>query len=154
MASKNIIKETSFESKNIKVIGIVSNLSIHRLAWMLNQELDWDLERVGDVMQESNGFVVLYDENNAQHDTSLSFPLHSFKDEGNKFDVDLITNKTPTSFLLKELKELDYILLLNGEMDFIPEKLLERISKLSQVLYAGELELKKIKNSQILLGFK
>jgi hypothetical protein len=82
------------------------------------------------------------------------FPIHSYKDEGNKFKVDLINNKYSSNIFFQELKQFDYIIIFEGEFDFLPQNLLERLKQFPPIQIVSFIENKKIKNKNLLLSYR
>lgn len=153
--SKNPQISNKLDFKKLKVFGLVTNLPEHRLAWLLNKEFDWDMERFGDLLLDNDHYVIV---NNDKIDEIaqdvFSFPLHTFNDEGNKFVVDLVRNKGGTGTFFQELKQFDYLLLFHGEFDYLPENMTGKIRKLSQVQVVMEIPVDKMKDKHFLVSYK
>lgn len=139
----------------LKVIGILSPLAIHRLAWNLNQAFGWDMELLGDICFDNDlYFIVNVDDVLEEKWIDFSFPLHIFKEEGSKYEVNLIHNKSRQKVFVPELKQFDYLLLIDGEFDYLPEKMIDQIKRFSQVQLAVEIPVGKLKDRHILVSYK
>lgn len=155
MAGRNIIKESEALYNNFKILGLVSQLPIHRLAWLLNHEFDWDLMRIGDVCLKDNSSILVKNEGDLKiNEQLIKFPIQSYNDEANKFEVDLINNKFTSGVFFTELKQFDYLLIFDGEFDFLPHRLLERLKNFSSIQIVANIENKKIKNKNLLLSYR
>ena len=84
----------------------------------------------------------------------FSFPLHIFKEEGSKYEVNLIHNKSKQKVFVPELKQFDYLLVIDGEFDYLPEKMIDQIKRFSQVQLAVEIPVGKLKDRHILVSYK
>lgn len=153
--AKNPQVSNKLDFEKLKVFGLVANIAIHRVAWYLNGEFDWDLERVGEISFQNDNYIIVKteDEHTAEIDV-FSFPLHTFKDEDSKFDVDVVYNKSNKGSFLQEFKQFDYLLLIHGEFDYLPEKMLERLKRISPVQVAMEIPTGKIKERHLLVSYK
>jgi hypothetical protein len=155
MAGKNIIKETEEFYNNFKILGLVTQITIHRLAWLLNHEFNWSLVRIGDVILSDYSTIFVPNHEHLEKNEQLTvFPIHSYKDEGNKFKVDLINNKYSSNIFFQELKQFDYIIIFEGEFDFLPQNLLERLKQFPPIQIVSFIENKKIKNKNLLLSYR
>ena len=155
MAGKNIIRENELFYKNYKIFGLVTQVSIHRLAWLLNQEFDWDLVREGDLILEDNSIqLVKIQEDLEENEQSSIFPIQSYNEEGDRFHVELIHNKNGLNIFVQELKQFDYIILIHGEFDYLPSNLLERMNQFAPIQIVADIDLKKIKNKNLLQSYR
>lgn len=155
MASKNIIRENELFYKNYKILGLVTQVSIHRLAWLLNQEFDWDLVREGDLLIKDNSvFLHKIQDELQENEQSCVFPIQSYTEEGDRFQVELIYNKNGLNIFLPELKQFDYIILIHGEFDYLPSNLLERMNQFALIQIVADIDHKKIKNKNLLQSYR
>lgn len=155
MAAKNIIKEKEASYHQYKVLGIVTQISIHRLAWLLNHEFDWDLVRIGDILLIDNSSILVKNQKELEeNEHSIIFPIHYYDAEGDKFEMDLINNKNGSNVFIKELKQFDYLIVFHGEFDYLPPNLLEKINQLTPIQIAVNIDHKIIKNKNLLLSYR
>ena len=153
--AKNKRISTQIDTSKMRIFCIVSKLPIHRLAWILNREFDWSLYRYGNILgADSNYTTVSMDAKADESHEYVSFPLHIFKEEDGKYDVDLIYNKSERGSFISELKQFDYIILLKGEFDYLPSAFLDRIKKVQDIQLVTEVPTQKIKEQHILLSYR
>lgn len=139
----------------LKVIGILSPLPIYKLAWNLNKAFSWDMELLGDICFEKDLYFIVNVEKVLDEEwIDFSFPLHIFKEEGSKYEVNLIQNKSAKKVFVPELKQFDYLLVIHGEFDYLPEMMVDKIRRFSQVQLAAEIPVLKIKDRHILVSYK
>lgn len=155
MAEKTIVRDKYVDEGELKVIALVTFHSLHKLAWLVNNTFDWDLERTGELIYEKGRYVIVNERGETAPESEVfSFPLHTFKDEEGKFEADLLSNKGGTRYFLPELKQFDYLLLIHGEFDYLPEKMVDKLKQLAQVQLVMEISLNKIKDTDLLVSFK
>ncbi|HUH73064.1 MAG TPA: IPExxxVDY family protein [Chitinophagales bacterium] len=155
MAAKNIIREKEAFYKNYKILGLVTQVSLHRLAWLLNHEFDWDLVREGELIIKDNcSILVKIDDELKENEQLPQFPIQSYYEEGDRYQVDLIDNKNGSSAFLPELKQFDYILLLHGEFDYLPQDLIARMNRFDHIQIVANIEHIKIKNKNLLQSYR
>lgn len=127
------------------LLGIVSPIREYRMAWLVNQELDLNLVKVDDLELE---FLNAEKLEIAQY--FLSLP-HGF--------IQLLKNKAINStqqlaYLIPELKNLDYFLLVQDETEELD--LINFVKKLSQnplVQSIVRIDISKLKSKENLLTY-
>ncbi len=148
--------------EDFSLIAIHCSEESYKVAYLLNQHLALHLHRERlDVDYSNNGLEV-------------TFPLFRYEDKVQYTDYDLITNKcksqiantnssgglfeevssekTITTYLLPELKKVDYFLKVHSEFEVIPlRKIIANINEIKQIIsaYAVETETLKSKNNLI-----
>lgn len=103
MAKKQFI-DLAFD---FTVWGINSGMEDYRLCLHLNQYLKWKFKRVDNIefySPQIKGFK--------------RFNVYKFKNETDLYTVELIQNKNSGNILIPELKNIDFLFLLNGEDDY------------------------------------
>lgn len=139
----------------IKVVGVLCSIPQHRLSWQLNGQFEWDMEYSGDICQNNDVYIIVKVGDEMPEDSmDFSFPLHSFNEEGSRYEVHLIQNKTANGYFVPELKQFDYLLIFHGEFDYLPADMIEKIKKLSNIQLAVEIPIMKIKDRHILVSYK
>lgn len=133
MKEKRITAEFKFD---FRLIGIATTLKEYRFCFFLNELLGCD-------------FVKLKDQNVESKDRSSTQTFSVFKgtSANRKSTFFVFSNKNSGQFLLPELNEFDFLLMIRGEME--DEELLnlnEGVSRLNQVLLCSVIPPKKIKN--------
>ena len=130
---------------DFELLGIVSPIREYRMAWLVNQELDLNLVKVDDLELE---FLNAEKLEIAQY--FLSLP-HGF--------IQLLKNKAINStqqlaYLIPELKNLDYFLLVQDETEELD--LINFVKKLSQnplVQSIVRIDISKLKSKENLLTY-
>lgn len=130
---------------DFELLGIVSPIREYRMAWLVNQELDLNLVKVDDLKLE-----FLNDEKLEIAQYYLSLP-HGF--------IQLLKNKAINStpqlaYLIPELKNLDYFLLVQDETEELD--LINFVKKLSQnplVQSIVRIDISKLKSKENLLTY-
>ena len=118
--SKNVLicePEYDFE-----VISLVSSVKDYRLCWLLNKELRFDFVKIDDLEIPQ-----------MRRKKIASFSVFNYHDELERMDYFLLSNKENGSYLLPELKSVDYILKLDGPI--VGEKKEELMDELKRVPY-------------------
>jgi|SRR5690554_3736967 len=147
---KNVVNDES-----VKVYGLTTSISLHRMAWLLNGLFDWDFIRIGNIYHHDNYYEVVNEDSSAVfEDNSFLYPILSYENEVSKYEVDLIGNKGEIDFFIKELKYIDYLLVFHGEFDYLPDRIAESIRRLDGVQMAVEIPVKNISDSYILMSYK
>jgi len=129
---------------DFELIGIVSNVRSFKLAWLLNADLSVSFYRTEDVE------LLFID------DSKMTFTHYLFSTENDCYR--LIKNKshlfelTSKPYLLPELKEYDYFLLIENHTQSIDcDKVYEIISQQPQIQYCQRINPAQIKNRENLI---
>lgn len=128
-------------SFDFPLFGIVANEMPHRLVWFLNQLGHLNFYRDHD-------YELHFDEQ------LLSFPCFSFIDEENHLNFTLIGNKDDNQWLIPEYKHVDFIIAVQGAIDFFDEEHFKQLvmkSKVVQLIFSVDVNKLKSKNNLILL---
>lgn len=123
------------------LIGIVSSLKVYRLSSSVNKLLNSNLLRVDDVL---NQFGDDYED--------ASYARYAGEDEENEILYDLIANKNENVPLIKEKKEVDYFLIINGpDLKINIKSLISELNSIQHVQLAFELDVNTLKSKQNLI---
>jgi len=130
---------------DFELLGIVSPIRDYRMAWLVNKELELNLVKVNDLELE---FI-----SNEKLEISQYFlPLpHGF--------IQLLKNKAINSseqlaYLIPELKNLDYFLLVKDETDQLElSNFMEKLSQNSLVQSIVRIDISKLKSKENLLTY-
>jgi hypothetical protein len=117
------------------VLGIVSALPPVKFAWQLNHTGIFNFWRTEDL-------------NLANHNPQFPTEITRFEsiDEENHLNWVLLYNKVDIGLLLKELKPFDYLLLVNGGIEFLDYTHIQKsIRNIKQVISVNLINSKKIK---------
>lgn len=121
--------------------GIVTQEIPHRLAWFINQHNPFAFARIDDYELELNGLLV-------------SFACFEFKHEENHTTYLLLNNKDDGQYLLPDLKNCDYLLIIKGAIDFFEEQPLKELFRqipTVQFIYATDPDKLKSKTNLMYL---
>ncbi len=123
--------------KDYKLIGIASHLSDYKLSWLLNEELDFKFRQSEEIIFEAYKSL----------ETS-KFSVYKSEDENDTIYT-LFSNRSDMAILVKALKNIDYILKIEGELSN-PQllELVEKIKKLKHILTAFEIDQNSLKSKE------
>jgi len=121
---------------DFKLLGISCSEKDYRLCWALNQILGIDMVRLSNEGMPSREHL-------------LEFPFFEYNDEENGRIYRLLTNRFETKILMKELKNIDYLFLIQGE-DINLQEITELIGGIEFVFLATEIEIDKLKEKDLL----
>ncbi|MCK9203603.1 MAG: IPExxxVDY family protein [Bacteroidales bacterium] len=129
--AKKISSGTQSEPTFYNLFGISCHLKDYRLSYLLNRSLDLEFTK----MDDFQGFSFYF----CRHEECFNAYY-------------LLANRTPESILLPELKQTDFILLVEGPFKKIQkERLLENIKSIPNVLTSFEIRFSTIKNYEAIL---
>jgi hypothetical protein len=103
---KKIVKLQIGETNSFTLIGISSHENDYRLVWAMNNAFSFQFTRIEN--------LVIFDQ---KINTDLEFSRFIFSDEDKYLTYHLISNRCPDGFLFPEIKNLDYLLQITGELD-------------------------------------
>ena len=106
MKKKKVHKLVFNEVPDFYLLAIASHENDYRLTWALNQNLKLNLIKVDD-------FIC----NHPKHKVVTNYSMYNFDDENNHLEYNLISNKSEKGFLLPDLKNIDFVLRVSGDMD-------------------------------------
>lgn len=121
--------------------GINSSIEDYRLCLQLNQCLRWKLKREQEIefySPQIKGFKY--------------FNTYKYKNEIDFYTIELIQNRTNGNILIPELKNIDYLFLLHGEVEYFePEIFTNLLIKIPGVQSVIELNVDSLKSKHNLL---
>lgn len=134
VSKKKILRfESTFEGA---LFGIVTQLRDYQVCWYLNKVLSFELAMMDELQ------IV----NRKKNKTSL-YSWFRYEDELDKLLVYLVANKHSGEYLLPEIKQPDFLLLLKGEIsDARKKETLEAMKKIPAFQLAVEIEYSKLKS--------
>jgi hypothetical protein len=103
---KKIVKLKISESNGFALVGISSHENDYRLVWAMNNTFSFQFNRIEN--------LVIF---NQKLKADLEFSRFIYTDEDKYLTYHLISNRCPDGFLFPEIKNLDYLLQITGEMD-------------------------------------
>ncbi|HEX2395502.1 MAG TPA: IPExxxVDY family protein [Bacteroidales bacterium] len=120
---------------NFKIIGISSHENDYRIVWEINEKLGMQFLRVTNLVVHI-----------ARLKKDMEFSRYLFDDEDRYLKYFLISNRCPDGFLFPEIKNLDFVLQIIGELTAPDLKGIEKkIKSLNVVSAAFTLQPEKIK---------
>lgn len=123
------------------LLGVVADEPDYKLCWRINEALELRFEKLDDLKL----FHIKYGEDQI-------FSNFVFQDEEAMVTYRIIKNRSEQGYFLDELKNLDYLVHIQGEI--ITEKIgafMQSLGKLTAVRMCVPVDLKKIKNKERLL---
>jgi hypothetical protein len=140
MAIKKHKLELAIE-EDFCLLGVVTDEPDYKLCWMINQSLDMNFEK-----QEE---LRLY--HRKMQDEQI-FSLFAYHDENALITFRIIKNRTENGYFLDELKNIDYLIHIQGEINTIRiSNFLLSVGALKPVRMCVPTDLSKIKNKERLL---
>jgi hypothetical protein len=129
--AKKIFLETRTEPSLFTLFGISCHLKDYRLSYYLNNRLELSFVKMEDF---------------------LGFSFYYCRDEDSFNYYYLLGNRSQDSILLPDLKQTDFLLLVEGPCKKTQkERLLEKIRGIQNVLTAFEVRFETIKNYNVIL---
>jgi len=140
--AKKIYLDSRESPVYITLLGISCHLKDYRLSYLLNYHIPAEFSKLDDLKIMP-----------AAKKESSEFSFYYFKDEDRFNSYSLISNRNQESALIAEMKQTDFILIVEGEFRK-PQKdaLLKNIKAIPNVLTCYELKLAEIKNHEHLLS--
>jgi hypothetical protein len=127
---KRVHKLVSEPNEQFLLIGIVSHENDYRLSWAFNQYMKMKFIK-------TESLVI----NQPKLEENPVFSVFKYEDEESYVMYYLIANKSENGFLIPELKNVDYILKISGELkDSMLKDLLVRIKKMEFISTAFKIE--------------
>lgn len=129
---------------DFRLLGIVCTERSYRLAWFLNNKLEFSLQRVEDLELSL-----------PRERESRFFDRFLFEDEENMLKYYLLANKDGSLLLIPEMKQADYWLLVNGVYEQLDSNgLLKEIKQIPCVQTAFWVDVPTLKSRDNLLDFE
>jgi len=134
--AKKFHLETRSEPTLFTLIGISCHIKDYRLSYLLNQQLEFNFRKMEDLL--SSG---------ATQREPDSFSFYYCQDEDQFNTYYLLSNRGQESVLVNELKQTDFLLLIEGPFKKHQlDKLLRSIQLIPQVLTCFEIKFSALKN--------
>lgn len=139
MGKKNVHKLSPDSCQTFILLGISSHENDYRLSWSINQNL---------------GFHFVKTENHSAYNTKLKetqeFSTYSYHDGSIYYK--LISNRCDNGFLLEELKNIDFLLLAEPEVNTFPaEEFIGQIKAIPFVAAAFKINISTLKQKDRLI---
>lgn len=122
------------------LFGIVSSEKNYRLAWLLNTLTEHDFERKDDI----DYFV--------NHEPAAAFARFDYYDELNRLSYHLVENKDDAYFLLPELKNIDYLMMVKGAIEYFEsEAYVKLLSSIAEIQFVTSIDISQLKSKNNLI---
>lgn len=139
--SRKIFLETRSEPASFTLVGISCHLPDYRLIFSLNKLLEFDFTRENDFKPASLNLEV-----------EEGYAFYLYCDEDQRLTYYLISNRNQGNLLLPAMKQLDFILVIEGELNKTSkEKLLSTFKAIPNVIIAFEIRFSELKNHESFL---
>jgi len=127
--------------KDFVLLGLMADQADYRLCLLINRALGLDLRKQDD--------LVLY---HRKLDQDQDFSLFEYTDEESLLTYRVIRNRTEEGFFLDELKNLDYLIHIQGDItEESTSSFFRKISSIPDVRMCVPVDLNKIRNKERLL---
>ncbi|MBN1143980.1 MAG: IPExxxVDY family protein [Bacteroidales bacterium] len=93
------------EDFNYRLIGISSHENDYRLVWAINNQLKMKFVRIGNLAMH-----------NKKHSADLEFSRFFYEDEDRYLKYYLFSNRCPEGILFPEIRNMDFIIQIIGEL--------------------------------------
>jgi hypothetical protein len=134
--AKKVLLDIHSEPAYFTLIGIACHLRDYRLSYSLNKKLEYTFTKEQELCIPLPG---------KSGSAGFSFFLHTDEDHLNTFC--LIANRSESAVLLPEMKQLDFLLLIEGDFKKNrKDKLLRCIASIPNILATFEVKLPDLKN--------
>ena len=126
---------------DFQLLAMVSPVKDYKLCWAINRACNYDLARKEDI-----------EINSKLRKRLVHFSVYQFENELNKITYYVVMNKKDGEYLVPEVKEADYFLLLKGsQTQSEKERAIEAISSIGIVQTVFEVEPQSLKSKENLV---
>ncbi len=135
---KKIFLDTGYDD-DFLLFGIVSQEKPHRMAWLINKHLGYNLR--------SDDDLTIYSGEEIQQLHHRYF----YEDEINHLSIYLLQNRDDSLILMHELRNIDYLIIIKGGLEFFEKTTFTRhIQSIPEVQLISALHHKQLKQRQYL----
>jgi hypothetical protein len=137
LTSRKLKLSVSFE-ENYCLLGIVSDEPDYKLCWLINEQEKTSFQKAEN--------LVLF---NKKNDAEEEYALFSYEDENTMLTYRIITNRTDSGCYLSELKHIDYLVHIQGEL--VQEEInefIQGVNNLREIRMCVPVDLSRIKNKE------
>lgn len=133
--------------RNILLWGISSAFAPHRLCWLVNKKMSWNIQRIDDIvvkaeMEENKIPSLDFGQKN-----EWTYPNYCYEDESLFFQVKIIHNRAESDSFIPELKQIDYLVIVSGELELFPKDFGAILKSEPGIATALQINLNKLKNT-------
>lgn len=135
--AKKLVTDYNFD---FLLWGIISPWPVYRLVWLMNERLGLHFRRINDVEVRKDSGHMAY------------FPLYEYRNENDLYLLELVQNRVPNELFIPELKTVDFLFLVKGELDFFDSHdFLSRLRKQEGVHHVLEIGMEKLRSKENLI---
>ena len=139
--ARKIFLETRSEPASFSLVGISCHLMDYRLLFSLNKELEFDFIRESDFKPSS-----------VNQEFEEGFAFYLYRNEDQRLAYYLIANRNQGQLLLPAMKQLDYVMIIEGDSTREGKQtLLSAIRAIPKVITAFEIRFQELKNHESFL---
>jgi hypothetical protein len=136
---KKVFLDIGFDYE-FMLLGIVSQEKAHRLVWFINKELSYQFVHDGELVMYEDELPV------------AAYTRYAFVDEINHLEFFIIENKDESSYLIPELRTVDFFMMVKGALDFLDIKtLITNMKPIEPIQLITEIDHQKLKSKQNLI---
>jgi len=146
--TKHRLDLTLIEEETFSIIGIVSSMEVYRLAFFLNKQLNWFLEKESFEIDHCYAVYSFYEES---QDLKINLIGNTAwkKSEATEGLFDAVASKT---YLIKEKKKADYLLKISEEIDHTSiERIIKKLKSIAAIQTCYPIALDELKTTEFLI---
>ncbi len=118
------------------LLGIASQEKSHRMAWLLNRHISLQLQKEDDIVLYKEDLPTAY------------FNRFDYTDELNRTTYTLLDNSYENIHLLPELKNVSFLIMIKGALEFLDvDTLMQKIKKINGIQLVSNINLNKLKST-------
>ncbi|MBS3770233.1 MAG: IPExxxVDY family protein [Bacteroidales bacterium] len=141
MKKKKVHKLQNFYPEDFQIVCIASHQNDYRLSWALNEQLNLRLQKGQDLFVEDK-----------KSGSTRQFTTYSYEGGTQTIRYFLIANKNSQGFLFPDMKNIDFLLKVEGGMDEEDlSSMIKEIRKIDFVIMAFKLENLREKHKKTLI---
>ena len=139
LSKKSII--TFEEAFSGVLFGLVAPVKEYQLSWHLNRVLKFDLKRRDD--------LEIIDR---KKNKTSSFSFYHHEDDIDKWQVFVLSNKYRGEFLVPDIKQADYLLMIRGEVSEVQaEEIYSKLKSIPVIYLVVKMDYEKLKSKRNLM---
>jgi hypothetical protein len=143
MSKKKKHKLLVNEEADFALLGIVTAENDYRLSWILNNKMQWQLEKQENILIQKKKVPA----------PVLAFSNFFFEDPDSLISFTLIKNQDKLqNFLLDDQKGFDYLLMIQGDhtLEVELQNIQDQIRNINVISTASYIDIQKLKNPEFL----
>ncbi|MDA8595594.1 IPExxxVDY family protein [Flavobacteriaceae bacterium] len=146
--TKHRLDLTLIEEETFSIIGIVSSMEVYRLAFFLNKQLNWFLEKES---FEIDGGYLVYSYYEESRDLKINL-IGNTAWKKTEATEGLFVDVASKTYLLKEKKKADYLLKICEEIDRTSiERIIKKFKSIAGIQTCYPIALDELKTTEFLI---